>query len=576
MRSRLVPLAVLGITSLLAAQNCPERNLGTLLGSGDDTVFTMQPIGFTFPFAGATYTDVHICANGYLTLSNAGLPAPPAGDFSATTAELISGSPRICPMWNDLNLTVNNNAGVYIDSNAARCVITWDNAVNYGMTTRFQLQVQLFASGEIQMYWSEGATNNSTFNFAAGQGISGVCPGGNVTLPAPSDLSINGTTADNTLFEGWTIQGTGDLALRGLQLIPTNPGWVYLSSPWTGCANTEDFGQGCIGARDSFYEKMSASAFDLSGTAWTMLRGSNGYTVVAAAPAYVAPTAAAAIIANADDIVQVVTLAQAMPVPGGTTSQLAVSSNGNIALAGIGNGAGFAPDTGLLLAWLQTGVAAAWHDYNPALAGSGKIVFEQVGNIAYVTWNDVYTYLTTSPDRFQYQFDLTTGNITIVYDAMTPAGNDYVVGYSRGGTSTRTDASDLSVALAGAIVVEDAEVAGLGLTTNSEPLLGNASFAFTVDNVPNVVPLAFLFVGDQSAPGLDLGFLGMPGCRAYTNANLTSATLPVAGGTGTQPLALPNTPSLAGSTLVVQAVAFSLQTPLNLVTSNGTRVVLGL
>jgi hypothetical protein len=267
-----------------------------------------------------------------------------------------------------------------------------------------------------------------------------------------------------------------------------------------------------------------------------------------------------------------------MPVPGGSASQLTISSNGQIALGNIGNGAGFAPDVGNFLAYAQTAVAAAWHDYNPAIAGSGKILFEQVGTTAYVTWNGVYTFGTTNADRFQFQFDLTTGDITIVYDLMAPAGNPYLVGYSRGGPSPRPDEADLSVDLLAGINVADAAVAGLGLSTSGVPLLGSSQFAYTLANVPNVIPLAFLYFGDQPAPGIDLTFLGLPGCRGYTNANLTSASIPVAlpAGTASQPLPIPIAASLAGATLVTQAVAFSLQTPLNLVTSNGNRITIGL
>ena len=46
-------------------------------------------------------------------------------------------------------------------------------------------------------------------------------------------------------------------------------------------------------------------------------------------------------------------------------------------------------------------------------------------------------------------------------------------------------------------------------------------------------------------------------------------------GTANQPLPIPNTTSLAGAVLVTQAAAFSLQTPLNLVTSNGNRATIG-
>jgi len=260
---------------------------------------------------------------------------------------------------------------------------------------------------------------------------------------------------------------------------------------------------------------------------------------------------------------------------------LTVSSNGNIALSASGNGVGFAPDAGLLLAFTQTSIAACWHDYNPAATGSGKIRYEEVGGISYVTWDNVYSYQLPYPstpgDTFQYQFDRATGNVTIVYGTITPGANNYLVGYSVGGVSWRPEASDLSVDLAAAIQVVDAAVTGLTLTSSSLPLL-NTTYTLNTSAVPPIVPVAFLFFGDSPLPGIDLGFLGAPNCRAYTNANLGSFTFPVTlpAGTGSFGLVIPGTPGLVGLTLTCQSLALSLANPLNLVFSNGNSFSLGL
>ncbi len=570
--------AAIAIAAALPAQNCPERNLGIALGTGDDVMFGIQPIGFAFPFAGTTYTDVHVNCNGYFFLSNAGVPtAPTGGDYSSTPGELVAGGPRVCVLWNDLNITAGNNASVYIDSTPSRCTITWDNAVNFGHTTLFQIQAQLFPSGEIRLYWSEGATNNSSFNFVAGSGITGVSPGLGALLPAASDLSTGAVTSSDTLYEQWTVQGTFDLPLRSMQLIPTNPGWLWVTTPWSGCAATRDFGLGCVDARDSFYELMPASGFDLANTRLALVRTGNGYIATSSSTAtFVTPSLGAQVVANADDATQTVQLAAPMPIPGGTTQFLTVSSNGTIALSANGNGAGFAPDANVFLGYAETAIAAAWHDYNPAFTGSGKITFEQLGGIAYVTWNNVYSYNSASPDRFQCQFDVASGNITIVYEAFGAVGNPYLVGYSLGGASVRTIESDLSAELGSSILVEDAGVQGVTLSTNGLPLIGNAAFAYVATFVPAVSPVGVLFFGDTATPPVDLGFLGMPGCRAYTNANLVSVVFPVASGTGTQPLPIPPVAALIGTDLVAQVVAFSLQTPATLVTSNGTQITIGL
>ena len=127
--------------SLLLAQNCPDRALGTPLGSGDDVLFGIQPIGFAFPFAGATYTDIHVCTNGYVHLSNAGVPAPGAADYSSTTAEFVGGAPRIAPMWTDLFMPAATGGICYINSTPSKCTVTWDQATNYGSSAEFQIQL---------------------------------------------------------------------------------------------------------------------------------------------------------------------------------------------------------------------------------------------------------------------------------------------------------------------------------------------------------------------------------------------------------------------------------------------------
>ncbi|MFN9577177.1 MAG: hypothetical protein ACK53T_15895 [Planctomycetota bacterium] len=107
------------------------------------------------------------------------------------------------------------------------------------------------------------------------------------------------------------------------------------------------------------------------------------------------------------------------------------------------------------------------------------------------------------------------------------------------------------------------------------PLLGS-NFTMTVSNVPNVVPLALLFFGTAQAPGVDLGFLGAPGCSAWTNANLTSASLSAIAGSASATIAIPNNPLLQGVSFTTQAAAFTLANVLGLSTSNGLECKVGI
>lgn len=573
-------VAALAASSFLAAQNCPEHTLGSPLGTGDDTMFGIQPIGFAFPFAGNTYTHVHVCTNGYVFLSNNGVPAPGAADFSATTAEFVSGSPRIAPMWSDLNILPAAGGQVYLNSTAAKCTVTWDNAIGYagaGVVSgpKMQLQLQLLPNGEFRCFYSANVTNQST-SVGGAAAIVGATPGGGATLPAASDLSVGGATTSNTIFESFATANTIDLgAAGGVSFVPTSPGYAYVAGT-AGCATSTNYGTGCVDVKDSFYESFAtAAALDLSGRTITMLRQAGSYLVLDAIPGtYVTPSGAAVQVAAGDDAVQTVALSAPMPVAGGSTSSLTICSNGHIALAATGNGNAWTPATATFLGWTVTAVCN-WHDYNQTIAGSGQIKFEETGGVAYVTWENVYSHTTTSPDRWQAQFELATGNIRLVFDSMTPGGNAYLVGYSVGGASADPGSVDLSTALASPLTVADAAVAPLTLGTNGVPWLGNASFTLNVSNVPAVLPVGILFFGSAQLPGLDLTFLGAPTCSGYSTADITSVTYAVAAGAGSFVLPIPNNPALTGFTLTSQAAAFSTATALGLVFSNGTQFTLG-
>jgi hypothetical protein len=421
---------------LLAAQ-CPlDPAIGTALPYGGfDYEYPMQAIGFVFPFAGTTYTHIHVTTKGMFYLSNGGVPVSGGYDYSPTTAELVSGSPRICPMWTDMG--VDSTSGVYLNSSASECTITWKDARGYGTSLPlFSVQCKLFPSGEIRFSYSTATINNSSWigpppGWTA---IIGASPGLGAILPAASDLSAGGVTLDNTIYEEFPAPDTFNMGGMYINLLPLNPGWFY-SAPPANCATASDYGQGCIQSDDSYHENYATALnMDLTaGKTITMLRSGSGYLVLDAIPGTIVPPGIGAVpVAAGDDVETTVALTGAMPVAGGTTSNLTICSNGQISLAATGNGTSWTPDVPTFMGWVQT-VVAVWHDYNNTLPGSGPVMFEQAGGFAYVTWNNVFSYGTApvTGDTFQWQFELATGNITLVFGTMTPDGNGYLVGYSR-------------------------------------------------------------------------------------------------------------------------------------------------
>ena len=115
----------------------------------------------------------------------------------------------------------------------------------------------------------------------------------------------------------------------------------------------------------------------------------------------------------------------------------------------------------------------------------------------------------------------------------------------------------------------------LSLTANSLPTLGNAGFALDVFQPTPVIPLASLAFGDaMTDPGIDLTFIGMPTCFAYTNANLgIFGPVTLTAGAASFAVPVPNNPALAGMLVSAQAIGFS---PTQLTSSNGTRFYLGM
>lgn len=235
-----------------AAQLCFNGDFGTSLGKNTvDTVYPIQPIGFAFPFAGTTYTNIHVNDHGFVQLSNNGVPTPLATGATAlytpTVTNFVAGGPKIAPLYCDMELT--GGGECFLKSTPQSCTVTWWNARSYGIPSpRFSFQLQIDASGAIRFVYGPGVTNNSTFGGVSDNGICGVTPAGGATAPASLDLSAGGASVDNTTYENWAIANGFDLANNTLLLLPGSPGFSYvaLGAPQN-CATTNSYGTGCDG-----------------------------------------------------------------------------------------------------------------------------------------------------------------------------------------------------------------------------------------------------------------------------------------------------------------------------------------
>jgi hypothetical protein len=128
------------------------------------------------------YTHVQPVTNGFLYLSNNGVPAQTQGALccAGSTASLVAGTPKVCPYWSDLNVIAPGS--VKFNAMPGKAVITWENVVEYGTTSpTFTFQVQLLATGDILFaYDSRCVIGTHTF-------LVGMSEGGAVPVPPTSN-----------------------------------------------------------------------------------------------------------------------------------------------------------------------------------------------------------------------------------------------------------------------------------------------------------------------------------------------------------------------------------------------------
>ena len=569
MTKLLSTLAVGLLATSAMAQACFEA-VGSPIGIFADSISAPQPIGFAFPFAGSTYNEISISDHGICWLAASGLL------YSPLAADLALNGPVLCPFWTD---TVPGAIGdVYVGGTATQYTITWQDMINFGGTQTFTFQMTLYITGEIKCVYDANVTNNSTFGGISANGIIGCSPGSGALIPASSDFSAGPVTADDTTYEEFLTAMSFDMAADGFNMVPINPGFVVIPlGGATSCATATTYGTGCGGGPGHIYELIPTGTFDLNGTTISLLRGANGYTALDAIPGtFIAPSASAAVVALGDDIEETVALSMAMPIPGGTTTDLTISSNGQITLAATGNGNGWTPDVPTWLGSALPMISPMWHDFQPNAAGSGTISFEEVNGVAIVSWNDVWNWSFTNGETFQVQFDLLTGNITIVYDAITNnVGTDYLVGFTSGGNMTDTGGNDLSVDLAGTLTFNDMEILPLTLASN-RPVLGT-NWDLTTSSIDAASPIAITFLGNGQGPGLPFSAIGLnaPGCSIWINTILGSLTGVATSGSATVSLPIPTNPALAGAILTGQSICLTLQNQANLLGSNGIEGTLG-
>ncbi len=404
-------------------------------------------------------------------------------------------------------------------------------------------------------------------------------------LEADPDNAPATTTPDTVFGTNCTGTFTYDpaselwLLLQGTHPIATNvtaPHITAMQIRDLSAAYHQNYGSGCYSYAPDTTNLMSAFAGTpaakaaLDGNALLFVNTGTGYVATwlpgLASTFYLPPTAAATIVANADDTTTTFSPSVPVPVPGGVAAQWTVSSNGVLTAAATGNqGTSFtaslaATATATGLAWYN------WRDFNPASAGSGKVKTEEAGGVLYVTFDGVYEFATTNPATFQWQVNLATGDVTMVWTSLAVSANTttMVVGSTLAGAGPVPTSVNFATATP-FVLGPPVTLAPLSLSASPAPVINpSTNVTYTVNNIPEFAPgsgiyVSAVFLSVNPVPGgIDLtGILAnVPGCRAYVG----TLDLALGAGVTTAPtLALPF-PFAApvftpGATIAAQAVA---------------------
>ena len=159
MKTLLVSVALLSAAPLAMAQ-CTIQGTGTSLmqnGVLVDGWTAGIPIGFAFPFAGSTYTDMYLSDHGLCALHNGGTPAAPPGAAFVYTPDPNSlgsaGAAILAPYFSDHSMFYNAVAGtnegelwVDNDNGGSHCTVTWTDVETYIDGLPISFQMTMYAS----------------------------------------------------------------------------------------------------------------------------------------------------------------------------------------------------------------------------------------------------------------------------------------------------------------------------------------------------------------------------------------------------------------------------------------------
>ncbi len=336
-------------------------------------------------------------------------------------------------------------------------------------------------------------------------------------------------------------------------------------------ATVTSVGTGCGGSVTVCTEAVYEESFDMSNSSFTLDYAGGEYALVPGAGSWIAPAGTQLSLADDDD--QTEQLGFTLNYPGGSTNSLTVCSNGFV--SPVSNGTDYNPSLNGFLSG-ATRWAPLWHDLNPSAGGS--VQFDANSSRAVVSYDAVPYYGSSSTATFQIQY-WANGDVHVVYQNVAAGGNGYLIGFTVGGNAADPGATDISASLnAGVTVCSSAgtSIPNISLVSSDRPIVGTTIQLITDDAPLSAVGGLSILSLTPLSGGLDLAFLGMPGCFLYQDLTVVDL-FPIALGTGQRAFVFPNNPSLSGIAVRNQSAVMDLGiNAFNLVTSNGLELLVGI
>jgi hypothetical protein len=361
-------------------------------------------------------------------------------------------------------------------------------------------------------------------------------------------------------------------------------------------AQREPYGAGCYRNFRSFYELFPSSVFvDMSNRSMllTFDGTNNRYIATAGTTPVDLGVATSPNLALLDNENRPITLFGSQPIlfpnvggPGIVTTTVEMCSNGYVNLTGTAPAA-VVPT---VAAWLTNTAARIgnWVDLNPAAGGTCHYDYDLVNAAHVFSWLNVpLQFVAGANNTFQMAF-FANGNVELRWGTMSVACGgscQTLIGFTPGNNAADPGSMDLSAVLSGGgFATSGIDQPALALAADVNPVLSTTVNLTTSNVTGNNLGLCFVTLADLGAlspAGLDLGFLGAPGCVANVDINAgvgnlisnlgsplpgLSVGLPIPAG----PLAL-----IGQSFYCQSAWLDATQNALGIITSNALRLKLG-